>query len=118
VINALDIFLYILLDILPLLSLIRELIYPLNSGLLRLIEIPRIMPSISEGIVEYNKVILEEYIKSINIALVIELLVSFTYNLLAILKIEYNKPISPFKIGFIIAVYVILLISNRDINIT
>jgi hypothetical protein len=76
------------------------------------------VPSISEGVVEYNRVVLEGYIKSINIALVIELLVSFTYNLFIILKVKYNKLILPFKIGFIIAVYVVLLISNKDINIT
>jgi hypothetical protein len=76
------------------------------------------VPSISEGIAEYNKITLERYIKSINIALVIELLISLTYNLLVILKVKYNKPISPFKISFIIAVYIVLLISNKDTNIT
>ena len=80
-------------------------------------EIPRAVPSISEGIIEYNKVALEGYIKSINIALVIELLVSFTYNLFIILKVEYNKPILPFKISFIIIIYIVLLINNRDTNI-
>jgi hypothetical protein len=76
------------------------------------------MPSISEGIAECNRVVLERYIKSINIALIVELLVSLTYNLLATLEVEYSKLISPFKIGFIIAVHVVLSISNKDTNIT
>jgi hypothetical protein len=76
------------------------------------------MPSISEGIAECNRVVLERYIKSINIALIVELLVSLTCNLLATLEVEYSKLISPFKIGFIIAVHVVLSISNKDTNIT
>jgi hypothetical protein len=76
------------------------------------------VPSISEGIAECNRVVLERYIKSINIALIVELLVSLTCNLLATLEVEYSKLISPFKIGFIIAVHVVLSISNKDTNIT
>jgi hypothetical protein len=118
VINALDIFLYILLDVLPPLSPIRKLIHPLSSGLLRLTETPRAVPSTSKGVAEYNRVALEGYIKSVDVALAVELLVSLTYNPLATLKVEHSKPISPFKISFITAIYIVLSISNRDINIT
>jgi hypothetical protein len=118
VINALDIFLYILLDVLPPLSPIRKLIHPLSSGLLRLAETPGAVPSISKGVAECDRVAPEGYIKSVDVALAVELLVSLTCNPLTILKVEHGKPISPFEIGFVIAVYVVLLISNRDINIT
>jgi hypothetical protein len=49
--------------------------------------------------------------------LVVELLVSFTCDLLAILKAEHSEPISFFEIGFIAVVHVILLIRNGDTNI-
>jgi len=85
---------------------------------LQLAETLKAMLSISEGIAKYNRVIPEGYIKSINIALAIKLLISLTCNLLAILKAKYNKLILPFKIGFVIAIHVVLSISNKDINIT
>jgi hypothetical protein len=94
------------------------LIYLLSSRPLRLAEILGAILSTSEGVIKCNKVILEGYIKFVDIALAIKLLVSFTCNLLAILKVEYSKLISPFKIGFIIVIYVILSISNKDTNIT
>ena len=72
------------------------------------------MLSISEGVAECDRVAPEEYIKSVNVALVVKLLVSLTYNLPTILKVEYSKPISPFKISIIVVVHVILLFSNRD----
>jgi len=104
--------------VLLLLSPICELIYLLSSKLLQLAKTLKVMLSISEGVAEYDKVILEGYIKSVDIALVVKLLVSFTCNLLAILKIKYSKLISPFKIGFVIAIHVVLSISNKDTNIT
>jgi hypothetical protein len=73
--------------------------------------------STSEGVAESDRVAPERYIKSVNVTLTVELLVSLTRNLLAILKVEYSKPISPFKIGFVVAVHVILSISNRNTNI-
>ena len=76
------------------------------------------MLSISKGIIKCNRVAPEGYIKSINIALAIKLLISLTCNLLAILKAEYSKLISLFKIGFVIVIYMVLSISNKDINIT
>ena len=103
---------------LPLPSSIRELIHPLSSGPLRLVETPGAVPSTSEGVAECDRVAPEEYIKSVNVALVVKLLVSLTCNLLAILEVEYSKLILPFKIGFIIAVHVVLSISNKDTNIT
>jgi hypothetical protein len=76
------------------------------------------MPNTSEGIMECNKVILKGYIKSVNMALIVELLVNLTRDLLVTLKIKHGKPISPFKIGFVIAIHVILSINNKDINVT
>lgn len=102
---------------LPPLSPVRELIYPLSSGPLRLAETSRAMPRTSEGVTESDKVAPEKYIKSVNVALAIELLVSRTRNPLAIFKAKHGKPILPFKIGFIAAIHVILSISNKDINI-
>jgi hypothetical protein len=100
-----------------LLSLICKLIYLLNSKLLQLVKTLKAILSTSKGIAKYNKVILKKYIKFINIALIIKLLISFTCNLLATLKAKYSKLILPFKIGFIIAIYIILSISNKDTNI-
>jgi hypothetical protein len=85
---------------------------------LQLAEILGAILSISEGIAECNSVILDVYIKFVDIALVIKLLISFTCNLLIIFKVKYSKLISPFKISFIIVIYVVLSISNKDINIT
>jgi hypothetical protein len=101
-----------------LLSRVYKLIYLLSSKQLQLIKTLKAILNISEGIIKYNKVILEGYIKFVNIALIVKLLVSFTCNLLAILKAKYNKLILPFKIGFIVIIYVILSISNKDTNIT
>jgi len=93
------------------------LIYPLNSGLLQLAKTLEAILNISKGVIKCNKVTLEGYIKFVDIALAIKLLVSLTCNLLATLKAKYSKLISPFKIGFIIVIYIILSISNKDINI-
>jgi hypothetical protein len=101
-----------------LLSPVYKLIYLLSSKQLQLVKTLKAILNISEGIIEYNKVTLEGYIKFVNIALIVKLLVSFTCNLLAILKAKYSKLILPFKIGFIVIIYVILLISNKDTNIT
>jgi uncharacterized membrane protein len=73
--------------------------------------------NISKGITESNKGILKRNIKFINITLIIKFLISFTCNLLAIFKAKYSKLILPFKISFIIAIHVVLLISNKNINI-
>ena len=100
-----------------LLSLVYKLIYLLSSKLLRLAKILEVVLNISKGIAEYNKVISKRYIKFINIALVVKLLVSLICNLLIILKIRYSKLILSFKISFVIAKHVILLINNKDINI-
>jgi hypothetical protein len=77
----------------------------LSSGPQQLAETSRAVFNVSEGIAEYNKVALEEYIKSVDVALAVELLVSLTCDLLAILKVEYSKPISPFKISVTNSVY-------------
>jgi hypothetical protein len=103
--------------VLLLLSLVYKLIYLLSSKLLRLAKILEVVLNISKGIAEYNKVISKRYIKFINIALVVKLLVSLICNLLIILKIRYSKLILSFKISFVIAKHVILLINNKDINI-
>jgi hypothetical protein len=117
VIDALDVFLYALLDVLPLLSLFCKLIHLLSSGLLQLVETPRAVPSIGEGVAEGDRVALEGYVKSVDVALAVELLVSLTCNPLAILEAEHSKLISPFEISFVAVVYVIPSISNRDTNI-
>lgn len=116
-IDTLDVFLYTLLDVLLLLSPVCKLIHLLSSRLFRLIETSRVVSSISKGVAESNKVVLERYVKSVNITLVVELLVSLTRNLLTILKVEHSKSILPFKISFIVVVHVVLLFSNRDTNI-
>jgi hypothetical protein len=67
-------------------------IYPLSSGPLRLVETPGAVPSTSEGVVERDRVAPEGYIKSANVALVVELPVSLTRDLLATLEAEYGKP--------------------------
>jgi hypothetical protein len=85
---------------------------------LQLAKTLKAMLSTSNSIIKYNKVALEVYIKSVNIVLAIKLLISLTCNLLAIFKAKYSKSILPFKISFIIIVYIILLISNKDTNIT
>jgi hypothetical protein len=103
--------------VLLLLSPVYKLIYLLSSGLLQLAKTLKVILSTSEGVIECDKVILKGYIKSINIALIVKLLISFTCNLLAILKAKYSKLISPFKIGFIIVIHVILSFSNKDTNI-
>ena len=54
-------------------------------------KILRVILNISNNIIKYNKVILEVYIKFINIILIIKLLVNFTRNSLIILKVKYNK---------------------------
>jgi len=74
--------------------------------------------SASEGVAECDIVAPKGYIKFVDITLVVELLVSFTRDLLIILKAEYSKLILPFKIGFIVTVHVVLSISNKDANIT
>jgi hypothetical protein len=63
-----------------LLSPICKLIHPLNSKLLQLIKTLKAMLSISEGVAKYNKVILEGYIKFINIALILKLYNSNIYS--------------------------------------
>ena len=75
------------------------------------------MFSINKGIIESNKVILKRYIISINITLIIELLVNLIYNLLIIFKVEYSELISLFKISFIVVIYILLSISNKNTNI-
>ena len=80
-------------------------------------ETSRAVSSASEGVVESKRVILERYIKPINMTLVVELLVILTCDLLTILKVEHSEPISLFEIGFIVVVHMILLIRNRDTNI-
>ena len=107
-----------LLDVLPLPSSIRELIHPLSSGPLRLVETPGVVPSTSEGVAECDRVAPKGYIKSVDVALAMELLVSLTRDPLATLEAEHGKPISPFEIGFVIAVHVVLSINNRDTNVT
>jgi hypothetical protein len=73
--------------------------------------------SVSEGVVECDRVILEGYVTSVDVALVVELLVSLTRDLLTVLEAEYGKPVLPFEISFVIAVHVILLFSNRETNV-
>lgn len=116
-INALDVFLYAFLDMLQLPSPVRELIHLLSSGQLRLAETSRAVSSTSEGVAECDKVAPERYVTSVNVALAVELPVSLTRDPLATLEAEHGKPISPFKIGFRIAVHVVLSFSNRETNV-
>jgi len=82
------------------------------------VETPGAVPSTSEGVAECDRVAPKGYIKSVDVALAMELLVSLTRDPLATLEAEHGKPISPFEIGFVIAVHVVLSINNRDTNVT
>jgi hypothetical protein len=99
-------------------SPVRELIYPLSSGQLRLTETSRAVSSASEGVAECDRVVPKGYVKSVDMTLAVELLVSLARDLLAILEVEHGKPISPFEIGFVATVHVVPSISNKDANIT
>jgi hypothetical protein len=66
---------------------------------------------------EYNKIVLKRYIKSIDIILIIEFLINLIRDLFIIFEIKYNKSISFFEIGFVITIYIILLFNNKKINI-
>ncbi len=98
-------------------SPVRELIHPLSSGPLRVAETPRAVSSTSEGVAECDRVVPEGYIRSVDVALAIELSVCFTRDPLVTLEVEYSKPISLFEIGFVVSVYMIPSISNRDTNV-
>jgi hypothetical protein len=106
------------LDILQLLSPIRKLIYLLSNELLRLVKIFKIISNTNKNITKYNKIVLEKYIKFIDITLAIKLPINLTRNLFVIFEIKYSKSISFFEIGFVIVIYVILLFNNKKINIT
>lgn len=116
-INALDVFLHAFLDMLQPPSPVRELIHPLSSGPLRLAETYGAVSRTSEGVAERDRVAPERYIKSVDVALAVELPVSLTRDPLAAFKAEYGEPMSPFEIGFIAAVHVIPSISNRDTSV-
>ena len=85
---------------------------------MRFAETSRAVFSTSESIAESDRVVPERYIKLVHVTLVVKLLVSLTCDLFTTLKAEHSKPISPFEIGFVAAVHMILLISNKDANIT
>jgi hypothetical protein len=70
-----------------------------------------------EGVAEGDRVTPEGYIKSVDVALAVELPASVTRDPLATLKAEHGKPVSPFEIGFVAAVHVVPSISNRDTNV-
>jgi hypothetical protein len=91
--------------------------FSVSSGQLRLAETSRAVSSASEGVAECDRVAPEGYIKSVDVALAVELPVSLTRDPLTTLEAEHGKPISPFEIGFRAAVHVVPSFSNRETNV-